>query len=130
MLNNDHPALFLPRRKPSVLVKICSHPTFLQVDVDLMDVCGEDLAERLRDTMPNKVLTVEATGLIPALAVGRKLSIPVVFARKSRPITISESYQTMYQSKTKGQLSELIVSREYLNGGDRVLLIDDFLAGG
>mmetsp|Transcript_18137 Transcript_18137/g.72607 ORF Transcript_18137/g.72607 Transcript_18137/m.72607 type:complete len:522 (-) Transcript_18137:1806-3371(-) len=100
------------------------------VDVDLMDICGEDLAERLRDTMPNKVLTVEATGLIPALAVGRKLSIPVVFARKSRPITISESYQTMYQSKTKGQLSELIVSREYLNGGDRVLLIDDFLAGG
>jgi len=100
------------------------------VDADLMDICGEDLAERLRYTMPNKVLTVEATGLIPALSVARRLSIPVVFARKSRPITISESFQTMYQSKTKGQLNELIVSREYLKDGDRVLLIDDFLAGG
>lgn len=105
-------------------------PRIPQVDAELMDACGEDLAQRLQHTMPNKILTVEATGLIPALSVARRLSIPVVFARKSRPITISESYQTMYHSKTRGTISELIVSTEYLKDGDRVLLIDDFLAGG
>lgn len=100
------------------------------VDTDLMEVCGEELAERLRQTMPNKVLTVESTGLIVGLPTARKLGIPLVFARKSRPITISDSYQTTYRSATKGTTSELIVSCEYLKTGDRVLIIDDFLAGG
>ena len=100
------------------------------VDTDLMDVCGEELAERLRDTMPNKLLTVESTGLIVGLPTARKLGIPLLFARKSRPITISDSYQTTYRSATKGTTNELIVSCEYLEAGDRVLIIDDFLAGG
>lgn len=100
------------------------------VDADLMEACGEELAERLRHTMPNKVLTVESTGLIVGLPTARKLGIPLVFARKSRPITISDSYQTTYRSATKGTTSELIVSCEYLESGDRVLIIDDFLAGG
>eukprot|EP00180_Rhodochaete_pulchella_P003418 Plantae.Rhodophyta-Rhodochaete_pulchella.ctg5811.p1 GENE.Plantae.Rhodophyta-Rhodochaete_pulchella.ctg5811~~Plantae.Rhodophyta-Rhodochaete_pulchella.ctg5811.p1 ORF type:complete len:562 (+),score=95.35 Plantae.Rhodophyta-Rhodochaete_pulchella.ctg5811:1126-2811(+) len=101
-----------------------------KVDAELMDLCGIELAERLRGTMANKVLTVEATGLIPALSVGRRLDVPVVFARKSRPLTISDSFQTMYRSQTKGTMSELIVSTEYLSATDRVLIIDDFLAGG
>lgn len=100
------------------------------VDTDLMEVCGEELAERLRYTMPNKLLTVESTGLIVGLPTARKLGIPLIFARKSRPITISDSYQTTYRSATKGTTSELIVSCEYLEPGDRVLIIDDFLAGG
>lgn len=100
------------------------------VDTDLMDVCGEELAERLRGTMPNKLLTVESTGLIVGLPTARKLGIPLLFARKSRPITISDSYQTTYRSATKGTTNELIVSCEYLEAGDRVLIIDDFLAGG
>eukprot|EP00181_Compsopogon_caeruleus_P000529 CAMPEP_0184683132 /NCGR_PEP_ID=MMETSP0312-20130426/9986_1 /TAXON_ID=31354 /ORGANISM="Compsopogon coeruleus, Strain SAG 36.94" /LENGTH=593 /DNA_ID=CAMNT_0027135223 /DNA_START=169 /DNA_END=1950 /DNA_ORIENTATION=- len=101
-----------------------------QVDAELMDLCGIELAERLRHTMPNKVLTVEATGLIPALSVARRLEIPLVFARKSRTMTISDSFQTMYRSQTKGVMSELIVSVEYLCSNDRVIVIDDFLAGG
>lgn len=100
------------------------------VDVDLMEECGVELAERLRDTMPNKVLTVESTGLIPALPVAKTLGIPLLFGRKSRPITISDSFQTTYRSATKGTVNEIVVSCEYLHPGDRVVIIDDFLAGG
>ena len=111
------------------IIKVSSFLNHM-VDTELMEMCGEELAERLRDTMPSKVLTVESTGLIAGLPTARKLGIPLVFARKSRPITISDSYQTTYRSATKGTTSELIVSCEYLEAGDRVLIIDDFLAGG
>lgn len=111
------------------IIKVSSFLNHM-VDVDLMEECGLELAERLRATMPNKVLTVESTGLIPGLPTARKLGIPLVFARKSRPITISDSYQTTYRSATKGVTAELVVSCEYLQAGDRVLIIDDFLAGG
>lgn len=100
------------------------------VDVELMEECGLELAERLRSTMPSKILTVESTGLIPAIPVARQLGIPLIFARKSKPITISDSYQTTYRSATKGTTNEIVVSCEYLHAGDRVLIIDDFLAGG
>lgn len=111
------------------IIKVSSFLNHM-VDTDLMEVCGEELAERLRHTMPNKLLTVESTGLIAGLPTARMLGVPLVFARKSRPITISDSYQTTYRSATKGTTSELIVSCEYLEAGDRVLIIDDFLAGG
>lgn len=101
-----------------------------QVDAQLAMTCGEELAARMRHTHPNKILTVEATGLIPSLALARALSLPLVFARKSRPLTISESYQASYRSHTKGTTSELIVSTEYLHASDRILIVDDFLAGG
>lgn len=101
-----------------------------KVDTDLMALCGEELAERLRSTMPNKVLTVESTGLVAAFPTAKRLGIPLVFARKSRPITVSDSYQTTYRSATKGTTNDLIVSCEYLDPGDRVVIIDDFLAGG
>ncbi len=100
------------------------------VDVELMEACGEELAERLEDTQPTKVLTVEATGLIPGMFVGKALTLPVVFARKSRQIGVSDSYQTSYKSSTKANSQDLYVSIEYLTPGDRVLIIDDFLAGG
>lgn len=111
------------------IIKVSSFMNHM-VDTELMEVCGEELAERLRHTMPNKLLTVESTGLIVGLPTAKELGIPLVFARKSRPITISDSYQTTYRSATKGTTNELIVSCEYLEAGDRVLIIDDFLAGG
>ena len=100
------------------------------VDVELMEACGEELAERLEDTQPTKVLTVESTGLIPGMFVGKALTLPVVFARKSRQIGVSDSYQTSYKSSTKANSQDLYVSIEYLTPGDRVIIIDDFLAGG
>ena len=100
------------------------------VDVELMEACGDELAERLEGTHPTKILTVEATGLLPALFVGKALGVPLIFARKSRQMGISDSYQASYRSLTKGTTQDLYVSTEYLVPGDRVLLVDDFLAGG
>ena len=56
--------------------------------------------------------------------------LPVVFARKSRQIGVSDSYQTSFKSTTKASVQDLYVSTEYLSPGDRVIIIDDFLAGG
>ena len=100
------------------------------VDVELMEACGDELAERLEETQPTKVLTVEATGLLPAMFVAKALGLPVVFARKSRQIGISDSYQTSYKSVTSSKATDLYVSTDYLSPGDRVIIIDDFLAGG
>lgn len=111
------------------IVKVSSFVNH-KVDPELMEACGIELAERLRRTSPTKVLTVESTGLIIGLPTARRLGVSLVFARKSRPITISDSYQTSYRSTTKGTNNELIVSCEYLNAGDRVVIVDDFLAGG
>jgi len=100
------------------------------VDVEMMEACGEELAERLEKQQPTKVLTVEATGLLPAMFVAKALSLPCVFARKQRQISISDSYQTSYKSTVASTPQDLYVSTEYLNPSDRVLIIDDFLAGG
>ena len=62
--------------------------------------------------------------------VGRTLQLPVVFARKSRQIGVSDSYQTSYKTSTNARVQDLYVSTEYLQPGDRVLVVDDFLAGG
>ena len=100
------------------------------VDVELMEACGDELAERLQGTHPTKILTVETTGLLPAVFISKALGIPLVFARKSRQIGVSDSYQASYRSLTKATSQDLYVSTEYLNPGDRILLVDDFLAGG
>eukprot|EP00316_Scyphosphaera_apsteinii_P011386 CAMPEP_0119299936 /NCGR_PEP_ID=MMETSP1333-20130426/1930_1 /TAXON_ID=418940 /ORGANISM="Scyphosphaera apsteinii, Strain RCC1455" /LENGTH=708 /DNA_ID=CAMNT_0007301545 /DNA_START=102 /DNA_END=2229 /DNA_ORIENTATION=+ len=110
------------------ILKVSSFLNHL-VDVELMEACGEELAERLQHTQPNKVLTVEATGLLPSMFVGKALDLPVLFARKSRQIGVSDSYQVSYKSHMQ-KAQDLYVSTEHLNPGDRVIIIDDFLAGG
>lgn len=78
-----------------------------------------------------KIITAEVSGIAPALTTGIVLGVPVVYARKTRPITMKEgSYSAIAPSHTKGSEVELIISPEYLRASDRVLLIDDFLATG
>ncbi len=102
-----------------------------QVDVGLMHLCGERLAGLFRHLRPTKVLTAEISGIAPAVTTGLHLGVPVVYARKSRPITMpSEVLLTFSHSHTKGGVVELVVSPEYLRAGERVLIIDDFLASG
>ena len=102
-----------------------------QVDPLLMESCGKALAEIFRSTNPSKVLTAEISGIAPALMTAKYLGIPVVYARKHKPITMPNSvYLTVAPSHTKGHMTELIVSPEYLADGERVLIIDDFLASG
>ena len=102
-----------------------------QVDPELMDGCGREFARLFADVGATKILTAEISGIAPALMTARHLGLPVVYARKNKPITMPDQvYLTLAPSHTKGRMVELIVSPEYLAGGERVLLIDDFLASG
>jgi xanthine phosphoribosyltransferase len=100
-----------------------------QVDPLLMQGIGYEFARRFRAQHPTRILTAEISGIAPALAAGMMLQVPVVFARKTKPITIAdEPYQANAPSHTKGGEVTLMVSREFLCADDRVLIIDDFLA--
>jgi xanthine phosphoribosyltransferase len=102
-----------------------------QVDPILMDACGKELARLFADTQPTKVMTAEISGIAPALMTAKYLGLPVVYARKHKPITMPDTvFLTLAPSHTKGRMVELIVSPEYLANGERVLIIDDFLASG
>lgn len=102
-----------------------------QVDPELMDACGAELARRFQDVRATRILTAEISGIAPALMTAKHLKLPVVYARKTKPITMPEQvYLTTAPSHTKGNLVELIISPDYLARGERVLIIDDFLASG
>jgi len=102
-----------------------------QVDPVLMNVCGQELARRFRGVGATKVLTAEISGIAPAVTTALHLGLPVVYARKHKPITMPDQvFLTLTPSHTKGRTVELIISPEYLAGGERVLIIDDFLASG
>jgi xanthine phosphoribosyltransferase len=102
-----------------------------QVDPQLMDICGRELAQRFRDIRATKVLTAEISGIAPAVLTAFHLNLPVVYARKQKPITMPDQvFLTLSPSHTKGRVTELIISPEYLGEGERVLIIDDFLATG
>ena len=102
-----------------------------QVDPMLMDECGKEFARLFADTTAVKILTAEISGIAPALMTGKYLNLPVVYARKTKPVTMpSEVYITVAPSHTKGNNIELIVSPEYLGKGEKILIIDDFLASG
>ncbi|MGB7537790.1 MAG: xanthine phosphoribosyltransferase [Anaerolineales bacterium] len=102
-----------------------------QVDPLLMDACGREFAERFKNLGATKILTAEISGIAPALLTALHLKLPVVYARKSKPITMPDQvFLTLAPSHTKGRTIELIVSPEFLAEGDKVLIIDDFLSTG
>ena len=102
-----------------------------QVDPLLMDACGREFARLFASIGATKVLTAEISGIAPALTTAIHLGLPVVYARKHKPVTMPDQvYLTLAPSHTKGRMVELIVSPEYLANGERVLIIDDFLASG
>jgi len=102
-----------------------------QVDPSLMDGCGKEFAKRFASVGATKILTAEISGIAPALTTAIHLGLPVVYARKAKPITMPDQvYLTLAPSHTKGRMVELIVSPEYLANGEKILIIDDFLASG
>lgn len=102
-----------------------------QVDPHLMDACGIEFARMFSGVNATRILTAEISGIAPALATALHMNLPVVYARKTKPITMPDQvYLTVAPSHTKGRMVELIVSPEYLATGERVLIIDDFLASG
>jgi xanthine phosphoribosyltransferase len=102
-----------------------------QVDPALMDTCGREFAKRFAKVGATKILTAEISGIAPALMTALHLGLPVVYARKTKPITMPDQvFLTLAPSHTKGRMVELIVSPEYLAHGEKILIIDDFLATG
>lgn len=103
-----------------------------QIDSDLMEAAGQEIARRFADSRPTRILTAEVSGIIPAVMTGRAMdNIPVVYARKHKPITMQEPvFVESAPSHTKGGEVLLMVSPEFLEPGDRVLIVDDFLASG
>jgi len=102
-----------------------------QVDPRLMDACGRELARRFAGVGATKILTAEISGIAPALMTALHLGLPVVYARKTKPVTMPNAVLlTLTPSHTRGVMTELMVAPEYLAGQERILIIDDFLASG
>ena len=101
-----------------------------QMDPILMKSMAVEFVRRFAGTQINKVMTVEASGIAPAIMVGYLLELPVVFAKKSKPSTLENMLVTEVFSFTKNHTYTVCVSKDYLLPGDKVLFIDDFLANG
>ncbi len=102
-----------------------------QIDAGLMHRAGQEFAKRFAATTPDIILTAEISGIAPAAMAGLAMDLPVVYARKHRPITMPENvFMSSAPSHTKGKIVQLMVSPEFLKADQRVLIIDDFLATG
>lgn len=102
-----------------------------QVDPTLMMEAGRELAARFANVGATKVLTAEISGIAPALTTALALGVPLVYARKTKPVTMTDPvYVEAAPSHTKGISVFLMCSPEFLGPGDRILIIDDFLASG
>lgn len=101
-----------------------------QMDPILMKSMAVEFVRRFAGTEINKILTVEASGIAPAIMVGYLLELPVVFAKKKTPSTMKHMLSTEVFSFTKQRSYQVCISNEYLHEGDKVLFIDDFLANG
>lgn len=103
-----------------------------QMDIALVDAIGQEFAARFQDQKIDKILTIEASGIGFGVTTGLYLGkIPVVFAKKTQPSTMTEKYYAAeVKSFTKGTTSLAIVTKKYLKEGERLLIIDDFLAHG
>ncbi len=102
-----------------------------QMDPQLMNEIGLEFARRFKDAGVTRILTIESSGIAPAIMAGLAMNVPVIFARKRKSLTLtSDLYTSTVYSFTKQESNEITVSKKYLLKEDRVLIIDDFLANG
>lgn len=102
-----------------------------QMDISLFEEIGKEFKKRFDGESINKILTIEASGIGIACIAARYFNVPVVFAKKSKTKNIAgDVYTSRVESFTHGRIYDIMVSKDFLNSGDRVLLIDDFLANG
>ena len=102
-----------------------------QIDAKLMNDVGKTFYESFKDAGITKILTIEASGIAPAIMASFHFDVPCLFAKKAKPSTLKDGfYSTDIHSFTKNKTSTVIVSEEFLGPDDKVLIIDDFLANG
>lgn len=116
--------------KPGNVLKV---DNFLnhQMDIELIDQMGAEFKRRFADKQIDKILTIEASGIGIACLVARHFNVPVVFAKKSKSVNIDgDVYTAEVESFTHKCKNQVIVSKKFLQEGERILIIDDFLANG
>lgn len=116
--------------KPGNVLKVDSFLNH-QMDISLMEEIGREFHRRFEGKTITKVLTIEASGIGIACFVAKEFGVPMVFAKKSHSINIdSEVYVAEVESFTHKNKNNVIVSKQFLNQDDHILIIDDFLANG
>ena len=102
-----------------------------QIDPVLMQQLGKEFAARFKDAGITKIITIEASGIAPAVMAGLELGVPVIFARKYQSLTLKDYlYRSKVFSFTKHIESTIAISNKHINSSDKALVIDDFLANG
>ncbi|MFG6495082.1 xanthine phosphoribosyltransferase [Fictibacillus sp. UD] len=102
-----------------------------QIDPEFMKQIGTEIANRFKAEGITKIVTIESSGIAPAVFAGLELGVPVVFARKKKSLTLTEGLitSTVY-SFTKQEKNEISIAKKFIESGEKVLIIDDFLAHG
>ena len=102
-----------------------------QMDILFMEKLAEEFKRRFGDKQVDKVLTIEASGIAIATLVAQKYGVPLVSAKKSKSSNLPDSvYTCPVKSYTHGNVNTVLVTQDYLNKGEHILIIDDFLAHG
>ena len=102
-----------------------------QMDPMLMSEMAKELKRLYEGAGVNKILTIEASGIAIAIMAGYEFGCPVVFAKKSKTKNISDNvYSVEVESCTHGKTNTVVVSKEFIKPGDKILIVDDFLATG
>ncbi|WOE33187.1 MULTISPECIES: xanthine phosphoribosyltransferase [unclassified Acinetobacter] len=102
-----------------------------QIDPAMMQLIGQEFARLFKDAGITKIITIEASGIAPAVMAGLELGVPVIFARKYQSLTLKDDlYRAKVFSFTKQIESTIAISNKHINATDKVLVIDDFLANG
>ncbi|MES5925990.1 xanthine phosphoribosyltransferase [Bacillus cereus group sp. MG9] len=102
-----------------------------QIDPVLMQEIGKEFAKRFKEENITKIVTIESSGIAPAVMAALELGVKVVFARKRKSLTLQDNmYVANVYSFTKQETNEISLSRNHIDENDRVLIIDDFLANG
>lgn len=102
-----------------------------QIDPVMMQQIGQEFARLFKDAGITKIITIEASGIAPAVMAGLELGVPVIFARKYQSLTLKDDlYRSKVFSFTKQVESTIAISNKHISSNDKVLVIDDFLANG
>lgn len=102
-----------------------------QIDIELLNEIGKEFKERFQTEKIDKILTIEASGIAIAVIAAQHFNVPVVFAKKTESKNLdNDTYESSVHSYTKDKTYTIRVSKRYLNEGENILIIDDFLAKG
>ena len=115
--------------KPGGVLKVDSFLNH-QLDPNLMYKLAEEFARLFADKKINKIVTIEASGIAPAIMLGYQMQLPVVFIKKKQPKTMDNMLVSEVRSFTKNRVYTVCISNSFLTADDHVLFIDDFLAYG